>query len=402
MARRKSASEDEGKKGLNMGRLVLYITIISLAGVLIFNFVRNNVTGNYTRVPKEVQMRYIPADFTPSIDEEMALAVLSNPYRYSREFNDLVYNFNMSLLQHVANRMNLPDTIKAQLKVEYEKHHPYLRRLYFNDFVQLKDTSSVIYEQWYNNEGTNAVALLKEVASKYTCFIVNHVLTGLIKTDEGRIYVSGRDVDTPCGVALVEALQPMIERLQNRAAIQDFSRSKGFLEERIEKVTAELATMEVRDKKGLNKQLQTKLFGLNISSTEFEVSAVSILKVGFDLQKYFDLKLDAGKNRVVVTLPEPEILSHEVYPKIDKLDIGWLRELKDSDFNQNFNALRREFRREALESDLFDKAKEQAVNLMETLIGPFLVALNRNYSLEVRFKNVNPGSDFEFEDDLAG
>ncbi|MCB0640880.1 MAG: DUF4230 domain-containing protein [Phaeodactylibacter sp.] len=384
---------------MSMGRILVYVTIISVALVFLYNYLSKN-GGGYTRVPQEVQVRYVPSDFNPTIDEENALAVLSNPYRYNREFNDLIYNFNLSLLYHVANRMNLPDSLKSQVRVEYEKHHPYIRRLYFNDFVQLKDTSSVLYEQWYNNESTNAVTLLKEVASKYTCFLVNHVLTSLIKTDEGRIYVSGRDVDTPCGVAMVEALQPMIARMEQRAAIADFSRSKGFLEERIERVTAELATMEVRDKKGLNKQLQTKLFGMNISSTEVEVSAISVLKVGFDLQKYFDLRLDTKSNTVVVTLPEPQILSHEVYPKVDKLEIGWLRELENSDLNSNFNLLRKEFRREALESDIFDKAKNQATELMETLIGPFLVALKRDFKLQVRFKNVNPDSGFDFKDDL--
>ena len=388
--------------GLGIGRILLYVTIISVALVLLFNYFSKNPVGSYTRVPEEVQVRYVPSDFNPTINEDNALAVLSNPYRYNREFSDLVYNFNLSLLYHVANRMNLTDSLKAQVRVEYEKHHPYIRRLYFNDFVQLKDTSSVLYEQWYNNESTNAVTLLKEVASKYTCFLVNHVLTSLIKTDEGRIYVSGRDVDTPCGVAMVEALQPMMERMEERAAIQDFSRSKGFLEERIEKVTAELATMEVTDKKGLNKQLQTKVFGLNISSTEVEVSAISVLKVGFDLQKYFNLTLDNKTKTVVVTLPEPEILSHEVYPKVDKLEIGWLRELENSDLNSNFNALRKEFRREALESDIFDKSKKQAVELMETMIGPFLVSLNRDFQLKVRFKNVNPDAEFDFVDDLEG
>ena len=48
---------------------------------------------------------------------------------------------------------------------------------------------------------------------------------------------------------MTEGLRPMIKRMQEKAAIADFSRSKGLMEERVEKAIAELATMEVRDKK---------------------------------------------------------------------------------------------------------------------------------------------------------
>ena len=82
-------------------------------------------------------------------------------------------------------------------------------------------------------------------------------------------------------------------------------------------------------------RLKTKarLFGNSlinerISSTDIEVSAISILKVGFKIDQYFDLKLNTKNKIVTVTLPEPTVLSHEVYPRIDKLDIGWFREIE--------------------------------------------------------------------------
>ena len=180
----------------------------------------------------------------------------------------------------------------------------------------------------------------------------------------------------------------MIKRLQQKAAIEDFSRSKGFLEERVERAIAELATMEVTDKKGLNKQLQTKVMGFNVSSTDLEISAISILKVGFDLKKYFEITLDADQNLVTVTLPDPQILSHEVYPSIDKLDIGWMREVGEMDFNKNFNVLRKEFRQDVINSDVLDKSKEQATDLMNTMLTPLVKSMDKKYKLRVRYKNV--------------
>jgi hypothetical protein len=382
-------------EGMSFGRLLIYVAVISVVGVLAYNYYKKNL-ADYTFIPKEMQITYMPADFKFDMDDENVIAILTNPHRYHREFDELVYRFNMSLLFHIANRMDLADSIKAQLEPEYQKHHPYLQQLYFNDFVNIRDTTAGTYEAWYANEATGAVETMNEVASKYTCFLVNHVITTLLKTEGGILGAKGKKIDTPCGIAMTEGLQPLINRLKEKAAIDDFSRSRGMIEQKVEKVIAELATMEVRDKKGLSRQLQTKIWGFQVSTSDIEISAISILKVGFKLDRYFDLQLNSANKIVTVTLPEPTILSHEVYPRIDKLDIGWLRELEDKDFNTNFNILRREFRQDALESDVMEKSKAQAIEIMNMIFNPVLSSFDKNYRLVVKFKSVEPRLD-DFE-----
>jgi tRNA pseudouridine-54 N-methylase len=98
--------------------------------------------------------------------------------------------------------------------------------------------------------------------------------------------------------------------------------------------------------------------------------------------------------KVIVTLPEPKILSHEVYPKVDKLDVGWMRELKNDDFNDNFNVLRREFRRDAMESDVFHKSKQEVEKLMQTIFLPMVQSIDKRYQVEVRYRgNSLPKND---------
>jgi hypothetical protein len=383
-------------------RNLVFIVGAVLAVILVVVIASRKGKGTYTRIPKEYQVKYVPADFNPQIDAENALGILSNPYRYSREFNELIYEFNVSLLDHVARRMDLADSVKLQVRQAYDQHHPYISRLYFNEFTALQDTSAALYQKWYNSESTDAVAVLKEVSSKYTCFLVNLIFATVLETNEGKLSVYGRNVDSPCGVAMTEALQPMMDRLQESAAVSDFTASKGFLEKRVERATAELATMEIRDKKGLNKQMQTRLWGFSVSNTELEVSAISLIKVGFDLSKHFEISLDSRTKIVTVTLPEPEILSHEVYPKIEKLDIGWMREVKSVDFNKNINLLRKEFRREALESDVMDKAKDQASEIMQLMLGPLLNSMDRQYKVQIRYKSSGAGlSDEEYYDSYS-
>jgi len=271
-----SKSEERPPKGLNLGKLIVYTTIISVGAWFFYNYYQNNIS-DYTAIPKEMQISYVPSDFNYEVDEEVALAVLSNPHRYRREFNELISNFNLSLLHHVANRMDMPDSLKIHLQEEYDQHHAYLKQMYFNDFITIRDTTSNLYEAWYNNEQTSAVEVMNEVASKYSCFLVNHVIMTLLDSTNGQFMAKGRKVDTPCGIAMTEALRPLIKRLQDRAAVADFSRAKGLMEEKVERVIAELATMEVRDKKGITKQMQTKIWGISVSSTDIEVSAISLL-----------------------------------------------------------------------------------------------------------------------------
>jgi hypothetical protein len=377
------------KSGIGLGKMFLYITALSIGGVIVFNYYKNNVK-DYTFIPEEMQLTYVPSDFKFDADDENVLAILNNPHRYHREFDDLVYDFNMSLIYHVANRMDFPDSLKMKLETEYQKHHPYLKQLYFTDFVNIRDTTGSLYETWYENGNMSAVEALNEVGSKYTCFFVNYIISTLLKADNGLIGAKGRKIDTPCGIAMTEGLRPLIKRLQDKAAIQDFAQSKGLLEERVEKTISELGTFEVRNKKGLSKQLQTKVLGFEVSSTNVEVSAISILKIGFKLDQYFDISLNEKTKTIAVTLPEPSILSHEVYPKIDKLDIGWLRELEDSDLNTNFNILRREFRNEAFDNDAISKSKEQAREIMNMMFSPVLSTMKTKYQLVVKFKDISP------------
>lgn len=367
-------------------RIFILIAALSVLGYLAFRHFKGD--PSFVSEPQKVQLTYVDASFQPDMDLESALPVLANPYRYEREFYDLVHDFNLSLLRHLANRLNLSDSLKLLLPKFYEAQHPQFAKMIFNDYVAMTDSTSSLYATWYQSEYSNAVDVFNEVASKYTCFVVNTTLSKLIETEKGQMYVNGIDAATPCGVALMEGLAPTIKRLKEKAARLDFERSKGILQERVEKAIAELATMEVRDRKGIGASKTTKFMGVDVSSTEMEMTAISIMKVGFKLDKHFEISLNDKAGLVVVTMPEPEILSHEVYPRIDKLDIGWLRELDQSDFNKNMDLLRREFRTDALRSDVMNKAKQRAADLMDAMLTPVVKSLNPRYAVKVRFIHI--------------
>ncbi len=373
------------RKGVGTTQVIIVIVILGILGVLGYKALRNS-PGSFLAGPQEYELQYQPADFDYNIDTETALAILQNPRRYRREFDQLVHDINTDILRHVSNRMGLSDSLQQEVLQEYERQHPQLTELYYNDFMRLRDTSAALYETWYDEGGQKVTQIFEEVASNYTCFMLNKVLAAVIRTRNGNILAKGADVQNPCSIAMGEALRPLVARMAERAAIEDFSRSKGLFQEKVENVIGELATIEIRDKKGINKNLQTTIWGMNVSETDVEITALSILKVGFRLTDYFDLQLDEQHKTVSITLPEPVILSHEVLPKVEKLDIGWLREVEGANINEGVNALRESFREDALESDVMDRAKEQARDLMDTMFGPLISNIGPQYKLVVSFR----------------
>ena len=373
------------------GKQILLMALICIGAIIVYKtFFGDGAFSNLLQSPKEVNLTYVPSDFQPNLDEEATLRILSDPAQYSKEFDDLVYNFNVSLLYHVANRMALPDSLKRRLEPEYRKQHDYLKSMYYNDFVALKDTTAGLYETWYKDNSNQAVQIFNEVAGKYTCFFVTQIMATIIKSDNGRLMAKGKNVDTPCGIALREGLQPLVDRLQKRAAILDFSASRGLLKEKVRKGIAELATYELRSRMGMDKTLQYKFLGFSISSTDIEVEAISVVKAGFKLDQYFDVTFSPNKGEVYVTLPPPTILSHEVYPRMNKLDVGYLAGITGDELNQNFNELRRQFRQDAIENEhVLDKAKMRADSVLQLIMGPMVKGMNRKYKLVVRFQNTS-------------
>ncbi len=367
------------------GKSLLLFAMLCVAGVILYKVLWAGGEGLLAS-PKAVDLKYVDADFKFNLDEESTLRILTNPDKYKKEFDELVYNFNVSMLYHVANRMALPDSARRQLEPLYKRQHEYLKSLYYADFIALKDTTDSLYQTWYQDNANSAVRLFQEVAGKYTCFFVTQIIATALKTSSGRLMAKGKDVASPCDIAINEALRPMADRLAVRAAIYDFSASKGLLKEKISREIAELATYEQLDRKGVNRQQQYKILGFSISETDVEITAISNIKAGFKLDQYFDVRADAAKKLVIVTLPQPRIVSHEVYPQVDKIDVGWFAGIKGEDMNKMFESLRKEFRQQAIDDGILENAKKRAESLMTDFLGPVVKQMGKGWKIAVSYK----------------
>ena len=70
--------------------------------------------------------------------------------------------------------------------------------------------------------------------------------------------------------------------------------------------------------------------------------------------------------------------------------MGFLAGITGDEMNQNFNELRRQFRQDAIDNEkVLDKAKLRADSVMQLMFGPMIRSMNRNYKLELRFKDTH-------------
>ncbi|MFM7154954.1 MAG: hypothetical protein ACKOZV_12620, partial [Bacteroidota bacterium] len=86
------------------GQQVVLVLLICVALVLLYNIFFSAGSTSLTsffQPSKEVKLTYVPSDFNPNLDEEATLRVLAQPDVYAKEFDDIVYHFNVNLLYHV-------------------------------------------------------------------------------------------------------------------------------------------------------------------------------------------------------------------------------------------------------------------------------------------------------------
>ena len=140
------------QKSKSMMRLLIVVLIMSFVGIMIWRSNRQATLGTYSNVPQELQINYVPQEFRLNVDEEKVLTILANPQRNRQAFNSLVRQVNLAILDHVGRRMDLTPSQLTQISNEYEKHHPYLRNLYYSDFLALKDTTDLAVQTWYESE----------------------------------------------------------------------------------------------------------------------------------------------------------------------------------------------------------------------------------------------------------
>ena len=95
--------------------------------------------------------------------------------------------------------------------------------------------------------------------------------------------------------------------------------------------------------------------------------------------------MNQAQKEIIVELPAPTILSHDVSPRIDKLDIGIIEGLDNIELNENISKLRNAFIESSYTEDVRLMAKEKANETIRNFIAPLLSTLPGDYKVVLAF-----------------
>jgi hypothetical protein len=182
--------------------------------------------------------------------------------------------------------------------------------------------------------------------------------------------------------------------------IQDFTVSKVSIKQHIRKMIVEMGTVKDNFRTVFDEEYTLKLiFGLK-SQANLKLQVKSIVKAGFKLDKFFKLEFDHGTKEIVLTLPEPEILSNEIDARVKNMEDGWFVKIDKEKLNWVNQKARQWSYDKAIESGILKNAKRNAELILKTIFQPIVLATDQDYKISIRFKTSGNKGTKVLPDDL--
>lgn len=194
-----------------------------------------------------------------------------------------------------------------------------------------------------------------------------------------------------CGIVAHELLMPLTTALRDRALVIDIEASRSELKEHLRTAIAELAVAEDRLATTFSRDFTRTFFADTWaefhSTATLEINASGVIKAGYDLREYFDLTVDHMDKRLIVTLPEPRILSRDIELEVASDRDGFLSKVTPEKRTQALRQIRSELQRRAVQGGLLVEAKEKVEGLVQIIYSPLSYLPEGSYAVEVQFSD---------------
>jgi len=192
--------------------------------------------------------------------------------------------------------------------------------------------------------------------------------------------------DQLCNLIISNSLELMMGSLIDYATIIDFTEKELVGEHTLEKVM-ELVTARSDISFTLNKTFERDWS----VDPNYSFSSNTHITAGVNLSQHYCVEFypkeitESGKTQIVITVPEPEILS--VHPRIDprSLNVVLSTNLRDYEIKQAYNAISNKARTEALNEGILNAAREGTIEAINTLYAPLFLNSDNEYEIQVRF-----------------
>ncbi|MEM6928086.1 MAG: DUF4230 domain-containing protein [Myxococcota bacterium] len=192
-----------------------------------------------------------------------------------------------------------------------------------------------------------------------------------------------------CSMVDRELVGPFADRLMKLALARDIDRSVSAAQTTDRKTIFDLATSEMRIDAVVRHDYDSTLFkGWPIETTDtasLEVRGTGIVKSGFAMNDAYSVEVQHEAERIVVTLPPPDIVSITMVPEFASERQGWWTSLNTAQRNQALEALQDKVRKQALDDGALNEAQERAVIVVSGLYRPFTTLPGSVWEVDVVF-----------------
>ena len=385
--------------------LVALVAILISASVGFDKGVKHQIERSYN-VKKEIPIDPVEQKpFQPKLDYERITNAVAkvgdanNPKDY-RVFSQSVKQIHGTILEFLSEKLGLTEEEQQSVLEHYNEYHEGFAGDYYKQLTKLnKSTFSDKEKSFVTYDTVQSVGNLSSILSSNICNLAGFILT-LATTQSKYSSPMGMFLGKPCQFLLSKALNPIVRELKRLAVIKDLTVSKISLRKHIREMIVEMGTVKDSFRTVIDEEYILKLIlGLE-SRANFSLHVKSIVKAGFKLDKFFKLEFDHETKEIVLTLPEPEILSNEIDARVMDMENGWFVKIDKDKINRVNRKARQWSYDVAIESGILKNAKKNAGIILKTIFQPIVMAMDPDYKISIRFKSSDDEGLKELPDDL--
>jgi len=344
-------------------------------------------------------------DFSPQLDYERITDSITkvnsnnNPQDY-QEFSQSVKEIHEEILTYLSRSLNLPEKTRDEVLKQYRDYHDTFAHDYYNQLAEQKNVTLPAETQSYITYNTIISAQhFTNLLSANICNLAGFIIT-LTTSQSLETSPIGLFLGKSCQAILSLLLKPIAEKIKQAAVIKDFTESKVSLQKHIRNMIIELGTIKDSFVTDIDEHYKLELFFGIKSEAHLCVHARSTIKAGFKLHRYFKLKFNHTNKEILMTLPEPEILSNQIDTQIVDMDNGLLVKIDKRKLNEVSYKVKKWGIKTAIKSGILDNAKKNVHLILKTIFQPIILATDPGYKIRINYKSL-PGQKNRIESNSA-
>lgn len=308
--------------------------------------------------------------------------------------DSLVYDLGNQINDQVEQSLSLSAEAKEQTGLLLKEHYPEIADNIRAEYLrQIKELPKQQVNNVVSSSHTTRAEVLAAAINSQICGFASLIFIPMgISLGLGTNIAASHMMYDPCQNLLLGVSNKIGEQIYKAAIARDIEVTESQLKLHKESTLAEFSVASVElsviEKFSLPREIKVKQWKLakwEAASLQIEYNAS--LKYGYDLTT-FDIVRDEPSKRIIVKLPEPQLLNLNLEPLLTNIDDSGMPDLGDSHFKSLYEQAKANAIREAEKRGIKQKAKENAQKLFAVIFQPFTQNSHHPYSLSFEFINI--------------